>query len=53
MKGVTAREAVDGFHPVAVEKGNVMIADFHHQKQVHHVGLVSRLIGQSTFWVGQ
>ena len=53
VQGVAAGEAVDGFHAVAVKQGYVVIADFHDQKQVHHVGVISRFVRERACRVGQ
>ena len=39
---------MDGFELVAVEKGDVMIAAFHHDEEAHQVSGELRLVGQAT-----
>ena len=46
VQGEAAGEAVDGLHFVAIEQGDMVVADFHDQEQVHQVRLKHRLIRQ-------
>ena len=47
VQGKAAWKALDDFKLVAIKQGNVVVTAFHHDEQIHRIGLPQRRVGRS------